>query len=248
MLVSIVIPYYDDKKYILRSVSSVINQSYKNIEIIIIDNENSLISKKILEKISKKSKKIYVIQNKKRLNYAGVGRNLGIQNSKGKYIAFLDSDDYWSKDKLKIQVQEIKKKNADVLFTNFKAINEDKKIIYQVRSSLDLTFNILIKSCPVCCSSVLIKKKCLEKNLFKNYKTKEDYDLWLRLSKQGYKIKNLNKFLTYYTVRSSSLSSLHLNKLLNAYLIYSNSLKFTFFYSLFSVLRLYLNAFKKKYL
>ena len=66
MLVSIIIPYYNDKKYIFRSVSSALNQSYKNIEIIIIDNENSLISKKILKDISKKSKKIKILSNKKR--------------------------------------------------------------------------------------------------------------------------------------------------------------------------------------
>ena len=66
MLVSIIIPYYNDKKYIFRSVSSALNQSYKNIEIIIIDNENSLISKKILKDISKKSKKLKFYLIKKR--------------------------------------------------------------------------------------------------------------------------------------------------------------------------------------
>ena len=123
MLVSIIIPYYNDKKYIFRSVSSALNQSYKNIEIIIIDNENSLISKKILMDISKKSKKIKILSNKKKVNLAGVGRNIGIKNSRGRYVSFLDSDDYWSKDKLKIQIKEIKKQNADVLFTSFKAVN-----------------------------------------------------------------------------------------------------------------------------
>ena len=94
MKVSIVIPYYNDQKNIFFSVSSVLNQTYKNIEIIIVDNENSLNSKKILKKISKKSHKIRILDNKF-LNYAGVGRNLGISYSKGDLIAFLDSDDLW---------------------------------------------------------------------------------------------------------------------------------------------------------
>ena len=114
MLVSIIIPYYNDKKYIFRSVSSALNQSYKNIEIIIIDNENSLISKKILKDISKKSKKIKILSNKKKVNLAGVGRNIGIKNSKGRYVSFLDSDDYWSKDK--IQIKEIKKQNECIIY------------------------------------------------------------------------------------------------------------------------------------
>ena len=248
MLVSIIIPYFNDKKHISKSVSSALKQTYKNIEIIIIDNENSLISKKILGDLSKKSKKIKIIKNKKNLNYAGIARNLGIQSSSGDYIAFLDSDDYWFKEKLKIQIREIKKQNADVLFTSYIGVNENKDIIYKVKPPVTLSFDKLIKSCPVCCSSVLINKNCLSKIRFNKLKTKEDYDLWLRISQKGYKIKCINNFLTYYTVRSSSLSSLHLNKIMNAYIIYSNSLKFGYFYSLFSVFRLYFNAFKKKYL
>ena len=75
-----------------------LKQTYKNIEIIIIDNENSINSKKILKKISKQSKKIEVIINEKLGNYAGIGRNFGVSFSKGELIAFLDSDDLWSKD------------------------------------------------------------------------------------------------------------------------------------------------------
>ena len=114
MLVSIVIPYYNDEKNIYLSVSSALKQTYENIEIIIIDNENSFLSKKILEKIKKKSKKIKIFRNKKLGNYAGIGRNIGVSHSKGKLIAFLDSDDFWSKNKLKLQVKELKDKSADI--------------------------------------------------------------------------------------------------------------------------------------
>ena len=110
MLVSIIIPYYNDEENIYLSVSSALKQTYKNTEIIIIDNENSFLSKKILEKIKKKSKKIKIFRNKKLGNYAGIGRNIGVSHSKGKLIAFLDSDDFWSKNKLKLQVKELKDK------------------------------------------------------------------------------------------------------------------------------------------
>ena len=132
MLVSIIIPYFKDEKNIFLSVSSALKQTYKNIEIIIIDNENSINSKKILKKISKQSKKIEVIINEKLGNYAGIGRNLGVSFSKGELIAFLDSDDLWSKDKLKLQVKELKDKKVDILFKNFRAINEKNKELYKV--------------------------------------------------------------------------------------------------------------------
>lgn len=248
MLVSIIIPYFKDKKNIFSSVSSALHQTYKNIEIIIIDNENSLASKKILEKISKKSKKIKIFGNKKLGNYAGMGRNLGVSYSKGKLIAFLDSDDFWLKDKLKLQVKELKDKKVDILFTNFKAINEKNKELYKVKSPSLITFKDLIKSCPVCLSSVLIKKKCFKKNKFKKLKTKEDYELWLNFLKSGYKIRTLNYFCTFYKVRASTLSSLHFNKIINAYHIYYSSLKFSFHYSIYCVIRLYFKAFLKKYI
>ncbi len=248
MLVSIIIPYYDDEKNIKISVKSALNQTYNNTEIIIIDNENSNRSNNILKKLSKKSKKIKIVKNLTKLNYAGLGRNIGIKSSKGKFIAFLDSDDYWDKNKLKFQIAKCIKDKIDVLFTNFKAFNEKKKIIYSVKPPSSLNFNDLIKACPVCCSSVIILKKCFKKRLFKKLKTKEDYDLWLNLSKAGYKIQCLDRYLTYYKVRTNSLSSLHFNKFQNAFLIYYKSLKFSLIYSIFCVSRLYLNAFKKKYL
>ena len=248
MLVSIIIPYFKDEKNIFLSVSSALKQTYKNIEIIIIDNENSINSKKILKKILKQSKKIEVFRNEKLGNYAGIGRNLGVSFSKGELIAFLDSDDLWSKDKLKFQVKELKNKKVDILFTNFIAINEKNKELYKVKSPSLITFKGLIKSCPVCLSSVLIKKKCFKKNKFKKIKTKEDYELWLNFLKSGYKIRTLNYFCTFYRVRTSTLSSLHFNKIINAYLIYSSSLKFSFHYSIYCVIRLYFNAFLKKYI
>ena len=247
MLVSIVIPYYKDKKNIESSVISALKQTYKNIEILIIDNENSLISKNILNTISKKSKKIKIFSNKKKYNYAGIGRNLGIKKSKGEFIAFLDSDDYWHKDKIKLQLKKSLKENIDILFTSFKALNENKRIVYKVNPPKKLTFADLVKSCPVCCSSAMIRKRCLKKIKFNNYKTKEDYELWLKLSIAGFNIQTLNRYLTNYNVRNSSLSSFHLNKLQNAFLIYYKSLNFKFHYSIYCVIRLYYNALKKKF-
>ena len=246
MLISIIIPYYKDEINILHSVNSAINQSYKNIEIIIIDDENSVISKKILLSIKKKSKKIKVISLKKNVGVSQA-RNFGISHASGNLIAFLDSDDIWKRDKLTMQVDFMNKNKIDLCYTNYYAFS-GKKIIYKVKIKKSFDYNQLLNECPISCSSVLLKKNILDKNKFKDLKTKEDYELWLRIVKKKYKLGGINKFLTGYRVRDNSLSSNHLNKLVNAFKIYNKYNNFSIIKSILYVIRLYNNAFIKKYL
>jgi len=246
MLISIIIPYYKDEENILYSVNSAIKQDYRNIEIIIIDDENSDVSKKILLSIKKKSNKIKVISTKKN---AGVSqaRNLGIKHASGNLIAFLDSDDLWKKDKLTKQVDFMNKNKIDLCYTNYHAFVV-KKVIYKVKIKKSFNYKQLLKECPISCSSVLLKKDILINNKFKNLKTKEDYELWLRIAKKKYRFGGINKFLTCYRVRNNSLSANHLNKLINAFKIYNKYNNFSIIESILYVVKLYSNAFMKKYL
>lgn len=244
MLVSVIIPYFKDEKNIVNSVNSALNQSYNKIEIIIIDDENSKKSYQILSNL--KNKKIKIFKTKKNLGVARA-RNLGIKKSKGDFIAFLDSDDLWKKNKLYYQLKIMKKYSIDFCFTAYQAVRE-KKVIYSVSSPKKINYNQLIYSNPICCSSILIKSKILKKNYFKNIQTKEDYELWLRLAKKNFSFMGINKTLTKYQLRKNSLSSKHLNKIKNAFLIYYKFNNFDYIKSLFCVLILYWNAFKKKFL
>ena len=246
MLISIIIPYYKDEENILYSVNSAIKQDYRNIEIIIIDDENSDVSKKILLSIKKKSSRIKVISTKKNVGVSHA-RNLGISYATGNLIAFLDSDDLWKKDKLKKQINFMNKNKIDLCYTNYHAF-VDKKIIYKVKIKKSFNYKQLLKECPISCSSVLLKKDILINNKFKNLKTKEDYELWLRIAKKKYRFGGINKFLTRYRVRNNSLSANHLNKLINAFKIYNKYNNFSIIESILYVVKLYSNAFMKKYL
>lgn len=244
MLVSIIIPYYKSERFIRKTISSIINQSYKNWEVIIIDDENSDVSFKAISSL--KDKRIKIIKN---INNQGVAkaRNFGISKAKGDFIAFLDSDDYWHKDKLKSQISIMRQKKYNISYTSYTAFKKNKDIKYFVKANRVLKFNSLIKANPICCSSVIVKKNILEKNPFPNLKTKEDYALWLKISKKNnfYPIK---KNLTFHRIRKNSLSSFHFNKLKNAISIYNEFLKFNIVYSFYCVARLYINALIKKYL
>ena len=112
-LISVIIPFYKKHQFIEKSVDSVINQLFKNIEIIIIHDDPSDIDFSLIERIKKKDKRIKIIRNTKNLG-AGISRNLGIAASKGEYIAFLDADDVWYPDKLTLQIDFMRSKNKHI--------------------------------------------------------------------------------------------------------------------------------------
>jgi len=244
MLVSVIIPYFKDERNIYSSVSSALKQSYNKIEIIIIDDENSKHSQYILSKL--RNKKIKIFKTQKNSGVAKA-RNLGIKKSKGELIAFLDSDDQWKKNKILQQVKVIKKKQIDFCYTSYEA-SKNNKIIYKVKVPNSVNYETLLRSNPICCSSSIIKKKILLKNKFRNLKTKEDYELWLRLAKKKFLFYGINKILTSYKIRGNSLSNKHFNKIKNAFLIYYKFNDFNLITSARYIFVLYLNAFKKKYL
>lgn len=247
MLVSIIIPYFNDPNNIKFCIQSALAQNYPKLEILIIDDENSINSKKILKEISKFNKKIKIFNTKKNKGVS-FARNLGIKKSNGKFIAFLDSDDLWKKNKIKNQIFEIKKRKLDICYSDFKTINDNKNFSYKVKLPKKLNYDDLLKACPICCSSIIVKSQIIKKNKFSKLKTKEDYELWLRLSKNKFKFGGVNKYLTFYKIRKNSLSSHQVNKLINAFKIYKDYNNYGIVLSLLFTIRLYYNAFIKKFL
>ena len=107
--ISVIIPYYQKKKFLDKAINSVLHQSYKRFEIIIVYDDPDKNYLKFLISKYKKNKNIKFIINKKNIG-AGLSRNIGIKKSRGYYIAFIDSDDIWEKNKLKAQVSFMEKK------------------------------------------------------------------------------------------------------------------------------------------
>ena len=125
-LVSVIIPYYKKRNFIKETIISVIKQSYDHLEIIIIYDDTNLNDLEFLREISKLDNRIKIINNNKRLG-AGPSRNNGIEQSNGKYIAFIDADDTWLSDKLKDQIAFMKKNNYQISHTSYYIIDEKKK-------------------------------------------------------------------------------------------------------------------------
>ena len=121
-LVSVIIPYYKKRNFVKDTIVSVINQSYDYFEILIIYDDTNLNDFEFLKEISKLDNRIKIINNKKRLG-AGPSRNKGIEQSKGKYIAFIDADDVWAPDKLKDQISFMKKNDHQISHKSYFIVN-----------------------------------------------------------------------------------------------------------------------------
>jgi glycosyltransferase involved in cell wall biosynthesis len=205
-LVSVVITTYGNRQdYLLEAVKSVNSQSYKNIETIVVDDNGinsteQMQNRKLFE--DKEGIIYYPLTNN---SGAQVARNTGILISNGDYIAFLDDDDIWEKEKIQKQVDYLEKNSLDLVFCNgyrFYNDNINDKVIYQenFQSGHIITFNSELEGDLIGSTShPLMRKACLAKTgLFDvSLEARQDYDMWIRFCKY-YKVGGINENLFFY--------------------------------------------------
>jgi len=245
--VSVIIPYFKKEKYILSTIKSVLNQTYRRLEIIIIFDENNKKNLHFISKISKIDKRIKLIVNKNNLG-AAESRNIGIKYSKGKYIAFIDSDDLWHKKKIEKQINFLNKNKSNICHTSYEIIDKNNfKIGFRKARNFN-SAKELLTSCDIGLSTVLLKKKLLNKNLkFPNQKTKEDFVLWLKILLKGNDILGINESLVKWRKINNALSDSILQKLIDGFKVYYFHMKFNFLVSLYYLLCLCLNYLIKRF-
>ena len=244
--VSIILPYYRKINYINNTVKSVLNQTYKDFEIILVYDDTQLEDLQTIKKEFQNNPKIKIIVNEKNLG-AGISRNKGIENANGEIIAFIDSDDTWHPEKLAKQTNFMRKNNYDFTFCNYeKKISKSKSI--EVKSVKEkLYYEDLITSCDIGLSTVQLKKDIIPKDLFPALKTKEDYVAWLKLSKVKIIANNFSENLVIWNKTHQSLSSNFFQKIFDAFRVYNKYEKFNYMKSMFCIIRLSLNSLKRKF-
>ena len=245
-LVSIIIPYYKKKKYINNTITSIINQTYKNFEIIIIYDDEDTSDLKFISEMQKKDKRIIIIKNLKNEG-AGNSRNKGIEKAKGKYIAFIDSDDTWQIKKLERQINFMNKNDINISHTSYYIVDDKDKILGKRVARNFFSLKDLLKSCDIGLSTVIIKKSLIsDKFKFANLRTKEDFVLWLKLLQNNNKIYALDEYLTSWTNSPHSLSSSIFQKLFDGFKVYNKYMKFNTIKSLYLLICLSVNFILKK--
>ena len=244
-LVSIIIPYYKKKEYILKTVNSVLSQSYTYFEIIIVYDDVNLSDFNYLEKLFKSDEKIKIIKNFQTIG-AGLSRNKGMDNAKGEFIAFLDADDIWKKYKLENQIKFMKDKNLKFSHTSYEIIDKKDKVLGKRVSKNFEKVDDLIMSCDIGLSTVILKKEIIDNyTKFPNLKTKEDFVLWIKILQKNIVIGFLKETLTSWRKLDNSLSSSFTQKIKDAFKVYNYYMKFNLIKSFYYVIWLSINFLKK---
>lgn len=204
-MVSIITPVYNCEEYIEECIESVLGQTFDDWELILIDDCSTDSSKSIINKYVTLDARIKIYSFKQNVG-AGVARNKGIEISKKRFIAFLDSDDYWHKDKLKLQLDYMTTNNVEFSYTSFIELdkNDDPhKIILPPKSvnSFSLLFNNYIKTL-----TAIYDTKRIGKIYMPDYRKRQDWALWFNILKKVDKAFCFKQPLATYRTSNVSLS------------------------------------------
>ena len=244
-LVSIILPYYKKINYVKKTINSILSQSFKDFEIILVYDDEDLHDLFVIENDFKNNSKIRIVKNTKNLG-AGISRNIGIKHAKGKIVAFVDSDDFWMPNKLEKQTKFMEENNYDFTFCNYDKVISNKKTIKVKSSKSVLNYNDLLSSNEIGLSTVQLNKKIILEELFPPLKTKEDYVAWLKITKNNINAYNYPQTLVIWNKTKNSLSSNFYQKLsdgLKVFMIYE---RFNFIKSLYYLFLLGINSIKRK--
>lgn len=202
--VSVIIPVYNKEKHIEKCLDSVLNQTYNNLEIIIIDDASTDSSSSIVENIEDKRIKIISLPENKGVSTA---RNKGIEFSTGDYICFLDADDFWVLNKIERQVKFIESNNYSFIYSGYDYLKKGKRRKAKVPKSLN--YNQLLKNHAIFTSTVMLNMKHLKKEeiFMPNIEIGQDYGTWWSILKKGITAYGITETLAIYRVGEKSLSS-----------------------------------------
>lgn len=237
MLVSVIMPAYNCEKYIGEAIVSVLSQSYTHIELIIIDDNSTDNTVEVASRYASDDKRIQILKNSENMGVANT-RNRGIQQAKGQYIALIDSDDIWTKDKIERQLHMAQKQQADIVYCSYGFINEsgvEIKKPFIVASTTN--FKKMLAKSVISCSTALITTTVLKNNPFDPNVYHEDYALWMKLLSMHIKAVGDTKVLAYYRQVSGSRSGNKFHSAIERWNIYRKVLKMGYIYSAWSFFR-----------
>jgi teichuronic acid biosynthesis glycosyltransferase TuaG len=205
--VSVITPAYNAARFIRETIKSVQAQTFTDWEMIVIDDCSTDDTKDVVEEEAIKDPRIRLIRMDKNSGQARA-RNRGIREARGKYMAFLDSDDLWLPEKLALQTEFMEQNGCALTYTSYKKINENGDAISNpLKFPPVVNLDSLLKSNYIGCLTAVYNAEKMGKVYMPNIAKREDYALWLKILSMGYKAYLVDRCLAMYRVRAGSVSN-----------------------------------------
>lgn len=198
-LVSIIMPSYNAEKFIKESINSVLAQTYQNWELLITDDVSKDNTVSIVKQYAKNEPRIKLVE-KTNNGGAGVARNDSILRARGRYIAFLDSDDLWMPEKLSKQISFMQHNKVPFSYTGYQKFTGDKKLLGEIIPPAETTYNELLNSNVIGCLTAIYDCQEIGKQFMPTIRKRQDMALWLHILKLTPKATGIQESLAYYRV------------------------------------------------
>lgn len=208
-LVSIITPVYNCETLLENTIKGVLDQTYQNWELLLVDDCSKDNSAEIAKEYAKKDKRVKYFKLKENSG-AAVARNFALENSKGRFIAYLDSDDLWKKEKLEKQVKFMLENNYAFTCTDYEKIDEGGNSLNKIiKIPKRVNYNLFLRNTIIQTVGVMVDTKLTGKELLvmPNIRRRQDAATWCQLLKNGFDCYEVPENLSYYRVVSNSLSS-----------------------------------------
>jgi teichuronic acid biosynthesis glycosyltransferase TuaG len=206
-MVSIITSLYNNEKFIACAIQSVLNQSFTDWEMIIVDDASDDNGAIIVDRFLQSDHRINLIQLEKNAG-AAVARNEGLERAKGKYIAFLDADDLWEPQKLRLQLEFMGKNGYAFTYTNYGIIDKSDHVLKKrFNMPLRLSYTDLLKNTAIGCSTVMIDRSKVGDFRMPLKRAGQDTATWLRLLSKGITAHGIDETLVWYRKSVGSISN-----------------------------------------
>jgi glycosyltransferase involved in cell wall biosynthesis len=242
-LVSIITPVYNAERFIEKSILSVLNQTYEDWEMLVIDDCSTDNSLAVVKKYSLVDSRIRLINMPKNSGVAAA-RNTGVNVAKGRFIAFLDSDDTWMPSKLSDQVRYMLDNKYYFTYTSYQVIDDKDRIINNRRIETKLGYRDLLKTCSIGCLTVMYDTSYFGKRLMP-LRRREDLGLWLDLLKEVDYAFGIDEVLAQYRVSSNSMSTKKVLAAKHQWKLYREYQDLGFFKSIYYFIHYAINGYIK---
>lgn len=204
-LVSIITPLHNAGSFIGDTIESVLSQTYSQFEMLVVNDGSVDNGVEIVERYCESDPRIKLFHNDSNLGPAKT-RNKAISYAKGRFIAFLDSDDLWYADKLEIQVSKMMESDIPFAFSSYDRMDENGEDLGPVLAPPKVCYADLLKTCSIGCLTAIYDAEALGKVYLPDILKRQDFALWLKILKLTPEAMGIEKVLAKYRVRNNSIS------------------------------------------